>query len=77
MGMLVISRRDGESLHIGPEVQVRILSVRGNQVRLGIDAPKHMAVYRSELKEQFEKAGAIVVDDSVADESDMPTAVAA
>lgn len=62
MGMLVISRRDGESLHIGPDIQVRILSVRGNQVRIGIEAPKELAVYRSELKEQFEAKQGVTVE---------------
>ncbi len=47
--MLVLSRKPGQSLIIGEEVRVKIVEVRGQQVRLGIDAPAHIAVVREEL----------------------------
>ena len=47
--MLVLSRRAGESVVIGDEVTVTILEVRGDVVRLGIDAPRSVKVHRSEL----------------------------
>ena len=47
--MLVLSRKQGESLIIDGNTVVRILEVRGNQIRLGIEAPNNVAVLRSEL----------------------------
>lgn len=47
--MLILSRRVGESLKIGDNVEVTILSVKGNQVRIGINAPKDVTVHREEI----------------------------
>lgn len=47
--MLVLSRRIGESIVIGNEVTVRVIDVRGDQVRLGIDAPRHVQIHREEI----------------------------
>ena len=47
--MLVLSRRIGESIMIGEAVKVRVLSASGSQVRLGIDAPKFISIYREEV----------------------------
>lgn len=47
--MLILSRRVGEALTIGDEVTVTVLSVKGNQVRLGVQAPRHIAVHREEI----------------------------
>lgn len=47
--MLVLTRNVGESLHIGDDIVVTILGVKGNQVRIGIKAPEHVAVWREEL----------------------------
>ena len=47
--MLVLSRRLGETLIIGDEVKVTILGISGNQVRLGISAPKEVSVHREEV----------------------------
>jgi carbon storage regulator len=47
--MLVLSRKLTESIHIGDSVVVTVLEIRGNKVRLGIDAPKEIHVLRSEL----------------------------
>lgn len=47
--MLVLSRRLGERLKIGDEIEIVILGIQGNQVRLGIDAPKSINVVREEL----------------------------
>ena len=51
--MLVLSRRVGESIVIGDDVTVTILEVRGDIVRVGIDAPRSVAVHRAELLEQL------------------------
>jgi carbon storage regulator len=49
--MLVLSRKSTESIHVGDSVVVTVLEIRGNKVRLGIEAPKEVHVVRSELKD--------------------------
>ena len=49
--MLVLSRKSTESIHIGDSIVVTVLEIRGNQVRIGIDAPKEIHVLRSELQD--------------------------
>lgn len=58
--MLILTRRVSETLNIGDDVKVTVLAVQGNQVRLGIDAPKDTAVHRQEiyLKIQQDKSTA-------------------
>lgn len=57
--MLILTRRVGESLMIGDDVNVTVLGIRGNQVRIGVDAPKDVAVHREEIYDriQQEKGG--------------------
>lgn len=50
--MLILTRRAGEKLNIGPDIVVTILGVRGNQVRIGIDAPASIVVDREEISER-------------------------
>jgi carbon storage regulator len=47
--MLILTRRVGESLMVGDEVTVTVLGVKGNQVRIGINAPRDVAVHREEI----------------------------
>jgi carbon storage regulator len=51
--MLILTRRIGEALRIGRDVQVIVLSQRGNQVRIGIQAPRSVAVHRAEVFERI------------------------
>ena len=69
--MLILTRRVGETLMIGDDVSVTVLGVKGNQVRIGVNAPKDVSVHREEIymriqsekddehdeKEQLEKTG--------------------
>jgi carbon storage regulator len=57
--MLILTRRIGETLIIGDDVNITVLGVKGNQVRLGINAPKDVSVHREEiyLRIQQEKQG--------------------
>ena len=47
--MLILTRRVGESLMIGDDVTITVLGVKGNQVRVGVDAPRDVAVHREEI----------------------------
>ena len=47
--MLILTRKSGESLMIGEDISVTVLGVKGNQVRIGINAPKDIAVHREEI----------------------------
>jgi carbon storage regulator len=58
LDVLILTRRVGEALMIGNEVTVTVIAVKGNQVRIGIQAPKDVAVHREEIYDrvQAEKA---------------------
>jgi carbon storage regulator len=53
--MLILTRRVGETVMIGDEVTITVLGVKGNQVRVGINAPKHVAVHREEIYERIKR----------------------
>ncbi len=63
--MLILTRRVGESLMIGDEVNVTVLGIKGNQVRIGVNAPKDVSVHREEIYQriQQEQPGQAVADD--------------
>jgi carbon storage regulator len=51
--MLVLTRRTGEAIRVGHDIVATIMGLKGNQVRLGIDAPKEVAVHRAEIYERI------------------------
>ncbi len=64
--MLILTRRVGETLMIGDSVSVTVLGVKGNQVRLGINAPKDVAVHREEIYERIrhEQLEPVVIEEN-------------
>jgi len=53
--MLILTRRVGETLMIGDEVTVTVLGVKGNQVRIGVNAPRDVSVHREEIYERIKQ----------------------
>lgn len=51
--MLVLTRRAGESIHIGENIVIKVLRIKGNQAHLGIEAPKGVPVAREEVEEKY------------------------
>lgn len=61
--MLILTRKIGESLLIGDNVEITVLSVRGNQVKLGVNAPKEISVHREEI---YQRIKALASEDASA-----------
>ena len=62
--MLVLTRRQGESIVIGGEIVITVIEVRSGQVRIGIDAPRHVQVHREEVYEQVKQENRAAVASS-------------
>ncbi|MBL3647924.1 carbon storage regulator CsrA [Bacillus vallismortis] len=64
--MLVLSRKINEAIQIGADIEVKVISVEGDQVKLGIDAPKHIDIHRKEIyliiQEENNRAAALSSD---------------
>ncbi|MDU0355654.1 carbon storage regulator CsrA [Paraglaciecola aquimarina] len=65
--MLILTRRVGETLMVGDDVTVTVLGVKGNQVRIGVNAPKEVSVHREEIymRIQAEKNGQTTATDQI------------
>lgn len=63
--MLVLTRRAGESIMIGDGITVTILSITGNQVRVGVAAPAEVAVHREEIYERIQKGISALADKTI------------
>ena len=70
--MLVLSRRANQSIVIGDDIVVTVLDVRGDQVRLGISAPRHLAVHREEVYAQIQLENEAAASVSAADTALLP-----
>lgn len=55
--MLILTRRVGESLMVGDDITITVLGVKGNQVRIGVNAPKDVAVHREEIYNRIQGGG--------------------
>lgn len=67
--MLILSRRPGESVKIGDEVTMTVLGMRNNQVRIGVTAPKSVAVHREEVYQRIQAVEAVKVSQKEAIET--------
>jgi len=67
--LLILSRRTSESIIIGDEVTITVLSVKGKQVRIGIDAPPHIGVHREEIYERIKAESGGPADSSESTET--------
>lgn len=70
--MLVLSRKPNESIVIGGEITVTILEIRGDQVRIGIDAPRSVTVHREEIHAELARANRGAVAAGRVDVSSLP-----
>ena len=63
--MLILTRRVGESLMIGDDVTITVLGVKGNQVRIGVKAPKEVAVHREEILDRIAESSNLEAGDQL------------
>jgi carbon storage regulator len=74
--MLVLTRKPGQSIMIGDDVEVQVLSVAGEKVRLGITAPRDVSIFRNEVYDRIESEGESSSADTVEDDGGTDEVVA-
>lgn len=62
--MLVLTRKVGESVKIGDDIELKVLSIDGEQIKIGIDAPKEIAIHRKEVYLAIEQENSAAADSS-------------
>jgi carbon storage regulator len=67
--MLILTRKSDESIIIGNSIKIKVLKVQGNQVHIGIDAPRELSVYREEIYEQIRKENENAVQSNINSEA--------
>lgn len=65
--MLILTRKAGESLHLGDDVRIIVLKVQGNQVKLGLEVPENLTVYREEVYLRIKEENLMAVQASDSD----------
>lgn len=60
--MLILTRRAGESLYLGDNIKITVLSVQGKQIKIGLDVPKDMTVYREEVYTRVQEQNKLAID---------------
>ncbi len=63
--MLALSRKTGESIVIGNDIEITVLEIRGDQVKLGINAPKSVPIYRKEIYVQIQEENKAAVKETI------------
>ncbi len=67
--MLILTRRSGEAVIVGDNVRIAVLDIRGNQVRLGVEAPREVTVHREEVYRRIAEEQGVVTEDEDEEES--------
>lgn len=62
--MLILTRRPGESLYLGENIKLKVLSIQGKQIKLGLDVPEDMAVYRDEVYLKIKEQNSLALEAS-------------
>lgn len=60
--MLILTRRSGESLYLGDNIKVTVLSVQGKQIKLGLEVPEDMTVYREEVYKRVQEQNRLAIE---------------
>lgn len=68
--MLILTRRAGETLIVGDDVSITVLGVKGNQVRLGVNAPKDVSVHREEIYQRIQREKSLKAGETPAEDND-------
>lgn len=69
--MLILTRKSGEAVRIGDSITIRIIEIRGNQVRLGVEAPKNISVHREEIYEIILEQNTLAAQSSPVDPEEL------